>query len=90
MMPIMLKQNIIPFRDLQFMSLSCQSCKTEVILDISRLPRAESGKSLTPQQCPSCMAPFDSAVRQHADTMRNIYAGLSLVEGVNFRVSVED
>jgi hypothetical protein len=90
MTPIVIKQTVIPFKDLSFLSISCANCKTEIILDVSRVPREGNPNSITPAQCPSCTLPFDSAIRQHVDTFRTVYAGLSRVEGVNFRVSIEE
>lgn len=47
------KQLMVPVKDLRYLSLTCQQCRAELVLDMSaRLHPAQDRGSLTPRDLP--------------------------------------
>lgn len=81
---------MIPASDLRWISISCARCNAELTLDMTARLLPESDRdSLTPRACASCGAGYDSAVPSHVDAFRKVYAALSQVPGVAFRVEAD-
>jgi hypothetical protein len=87
----MKKIALIPLNDLRHLSVTCQHCGTEVVLDVSKRPSPETHvDSYTPNRCPGCTAHYDSTIKSNVDRFRDIYAAVASVRGLSFRIEEED
>jgi hypothetical protein len=80
MMLAMFTQSVVLLSDLQFATIRCSECGTEITVNLSY----EKWKSdpnapapLTPEKCPTCDAWFDGTVRGGVDLFRKAYKLIS-------------
>ena len=79
----------LAMKDLRYVGVVCRNCHTEVVLDMESEYKPE-GKGFAPDSCPTCEAPFDSAIKPALDRFRGVYLGLAKLEGaVRFRMPRE-
>lgn len=84
-------QSVVPLADLQFATVRCNTCKTEVTIDLAYKKWGEDPNRDTPSApavCPVCGARFDLTVTSAIDQIRGAYGALSKQQTatVEFRV----
>jgi hypothetical protein len=86
---IMRKELSLTIKDLRYVAIKCRRCGTDVVLDMGTAyePEPALRTGITPPQCPTCSAGFDSAIKPALDRFRSVYTSLANLEpAVTFRV----
>jgi len=91
-MLLMQKEIVCSLSDIRYVCVSCQHCKTKVILDLKE-PSEFSRKhdnALLPNECPGCRKDYDGALKPGMELLQKAYDALGLAErSVSFRGIVE-
>src|SRR5260370_39165724 len=83
-MYVMVKDIVVPIKDLRFMAVDCSACRPSVSLDMTYTPTPPEPDRLMPTeapqpnifQCPVCHAMFDSRVGENITAFRAVYRDL--------------
>lgn len=87
----MRKELLLGMRAFRHVGILCKACSTEIILDLeSRYKPDGAGDAFTPDSCPTCDAPFDSAIKPGLDRLKAVYASLMKLDTVKFHVPLID
>jgi len=70
------RELVFTIQELRRVRITCQSCGTEVLLDLAKFQRVGERMAFTPRKCPSCKLDFDSTTRL-LDVIQEHYAALA-------------
>jgi hypothetical protein len=90
-----INQYTVDLEDLQFATVICPKCKTEVTVDLAYdKNRAEPNQRnpVIPSKCPTCYVSFDSQIRMGLESIRDGYLRIIGQDDalVQFRVREND
>jgi primosomal protein N' len=87
MMLAMLKELVVSLADIRCICVSCQHCKTKVVLDMrEQSDFARTHGVFLPNECPGCRKPYDSALQPGLQNLHRAYEPLlPLEKWINFR-----
>lgn len=86
-MCLMVKRLLFSLQELRYVCITCQYCRTQIILDMADFPRPGSTErvplrtTFTPKECPACKKPFDSAL-EHLNHFQAAYEQLQKLDAV--------
>jgi len=77
-MATMKQETVVDISDLRYVRVSCQHCKTRVILDLKEksAPTEKTGILLS-DTCPCCCEAYDSSLKGALTTIQKAYDALS-------------
>jgi DNA replicative helicase MCM subunit Mcm2 (Cdc46/Mcm family) len=70
---------VADFADLKHVSVICQKCQTEIVLD------ASNSKSEFPEKCPSCRTNYEFGLSAAYDSFKTSYVAMAR-SGVRVRI----
>jgi hypothetical protein len=76
----MVNQYVVSLAELQFVTIVCAKCKTEVTVDLKyegRNKQPNTVDPVVPDRCPICESAFDAGLIRGLDSIRGAY---SLIE----------
>jgi len=88
--PSMQKEFVLSLANLRFVSVSCQHCKTRVVLDLREPSEyAKSFGELLPNECPGCRKSYDSSLGPGLFGLQGAYNNLRKAEKqLSFRCDI--
>ena len=91
-----IKQIVVSLSDLQFATVICAPCKTEITVDMQQQQRWERRvdrpDSAIPEQCPICGAMFDTSVVRNMELIKSAYNAIRTQKTaiIEFRIRQDD
>lgn len=72
------QEQTLTVADLRFLSLKCENCGTETVVDLETTyrPDPEDRTGVAPAKCPTCEQRFDPDARRAANSLLVIYTTL--------------
>jgi hypothetical protein len=91
-MLFMHKEMVFSLTDLRYVTVSCEHCKTRVILDLKEKPQIYGERGIfLPKECPGCRKNYDSALKPGLESLQKAYDDLTPIEKrIAFRGDVVD
>ena len=92
-MASMYKELVCSLADIRYVSVSCQHCKTRVLLDLKEPTEFSKmhDNAMLPKECPGCRKGYDTALGVGLDALQKAYVELARIERcIGFSVRLED
>ena len=70
------RELVFTIQELRRVRLTCQTCGTEILLDLANFQKVGDRIAFTPRKCPACKLNFDSST-QFLDMIQERYAALA-------------